>query len=98
MALLEKYNGDELIVNCSCGCDEGIHLKIDRFHPYYYSFLTYTNGKFYSEQVSGFVKKLKKIWAIIRNKDFYYSDIVMTKEDFVQFAKWINEKVEEYEQ
>ena len=32
-------------------------------------FMTYLSGNWYKEQ-AGFIKKLKKIWAIIRNKDF----------------------------
>ena len=44
---------------------------------------------FYTQQ-RPFFEKLKKIWAIICNKDFYYSDIVMTKEDFKEFKEWIN--------
>ena len=35
--------------------------------------------------------KLKKIWAIIRNKDFYYSEICMNREDFKVFREYINE-------
>lgn len=30
-----------------------------------------------------FGHKAKKILAIIKNKDFYYSDVKMTKEDFL---------------
>ena len=39
-----------------------------------------------------FFEKLKKIWAIISNKDFYYSDIVLTKDDFKEFKEWVNRK------
>lgn len=39
-----------------------------------------------------FFEKLKKIWAIICNKDFYYSDIVLTKDDFKEFKEWVNRK------
>lgn len=35
--------------------------------------------------------KLKKIWAILRNKDFYYSEISMSREDFETFKEYINE-------
>ena len=35
-------------------------------------------------------EKMKKIWSIIRNKDHYYLDIVMSKEDFQEFKEWIN--------
>ncbi len=29
MAVLTNSEEDELIVSCSCGCDEGIHIKLD---------------------------------------------------------------------
>ena len=49
------------------------------------------SGNWYKEQ-AGFIKKLKKIWAIIRNKDFYYSEIILNKKDWEEYKKWINEK------
>ena len=52
--------------------------------------MTYTNGNFYNEQGSGWRNKLKKIWAIIRNKDFYYSDVIMKKDEFIEFKDYIN--------
>ena len=52
------------------------------------------NGNFYKDQYGmlGILKeKLKKIWAIIRNKDYYYSDVVMNGEDFNRFKEYINQ-------
>lgn len=92
MAIFKNFNDDELIINCKCGFDEGIHFKICDYGDETYSFLTYINGHFYKEQGSSFVQKLKKIWAIIWNKDFYYSDVVMSKEEFKQFREWINSR------
>lgn len=91
MAVLKNFRGDELIVSCKCGCDEGIHFTIKDYGDGDYAFLTYTNGNFYSQQ-SSFIEKLKKIWAIIRNKDFYYSDILLTKNEFEEFKEWVNKK------
>ena len=98
MAVLKNVSGNELLVDCCCGCDEGIRLRIDPFDDNDYShycFLSYTNGSFYREQsdtiFAVIYKKLKKIWAIIRNKDFYYAEITMTKDDFEEFKKYINE-------
>lgn len=52
------------------------------------------NGNFYTGQGETVFrvirKKLEKIWAIIRNKDFYYSDILMTKDEFNEFREYIN--------
>ena len=89
MAILETKDNKEIMILCKCGCDDGIRIKIDtEFGDYAY--MTYVSGNFYNEQ-NGFFKKLKKIWNIIRNKDFYYSDIILSKEDFEEYKKWINE-------
>ena len=94
MAALKNKNGTELYIDCTCGCDEGIRFKVDKDDLDYYCFMTYTNGNFYNEQSTTmwrvFCKKLEKIWAIIRNKDFYYSDVVLTKADFDEFKEYIN--------
>ena len=95
MAVLKNKNGKELYVDCCCGCDSGIRFKIDKDDDLdYYFVMTYTNGNFYEEQsdtIWGVLYgKFKKIWAIIRNKDFYYSDLVMTKDDFDEFREYIN--------
>lgn len=85
-------NGKELIVSCSDECDEGIRIKIDEdsmeeINWKTYAFLTYTSGHWYKRC---FIEKCKKIWKIIRNKDFYYSEICMTKEDFERFKEYVN--------
>ncbi len=54
-----------MIITCSCQCDEGIRIKICKPNQYDkydtdYAFLTYLNGKFYSEQ-GRFKDKLRKI-------------------------------------
>lgn len=94
MATLKNKDGTELHIDCHCGCNDGIRLSIHKDDFDYYCFMTYTNGNFYSEQNETmwrvFRKKLEKIWAIIRNKDYYYSDIVMTKDEFDEFREYIN--------
>lgn len=91
MAVFKNFNEDELIIDCDCGCDQGIHFKIADFDDDNYILMTFTNGNYYKEQ-GPFLGKLKKIWAIIRNKDFYYSDVIMSKVDFERFKEWINRK------
>ena len=90
MATLKSKDGKHLYIDCMCGCDDGIRFKIDKDDYDYYCFMSYTNGNFYREQGGGWRNKLKKLWAIIRNKDFYYSDVVMTKDDFEEFKEYIN--------
>ena len=95
MAVLKTKDGKELHIDCRCGNDEGIRFRINSFDDFsHYCLMTYTNGHFYREQDDRIwkvlYKKLKKIWAIIRNKDFYYSEIVMNKEEFNEFRDYLN--------
>ena len=94
MAALKNKDGTELYIDCNCGCNDGIRIRINKDEFDYYCFWTYTNGNFYTEQCEAiwkiFRKKFEKIWAIIRNKDFYYSDVVMTKTEFEEFREYIN--------
>ena len=91
MAVLKNKDGKELYIDCCCGCDEGIRFRIDKTDDFdYYCFMTYTNGQYDGTMWDVLCKKLKKIWAIIRNKDFYYSDVIMTKDEFEEFREYIN--------
>ena len=94
MAALKNKDGTELYIDCTCGCNEGIRFKIDKNDFDNYCFMSYTNGNFYVEQSNtvwgALCKKLEKILAIIKNKDYYYSDVVMTKDEFEDFREYIN--------
>ena len=91
MAVFKNFKDDELIISCKCGCDEGIHFEIRGYKNGDYAFVTHTSSNYYREQCP-FREKLKKIWAIICNKDYYYSEVCMDKNDFEQFKEWINRK------
>lgn len=96
MSIFMNKDKTELIVTCGCGggagCGDAAHIKIN-FDDHDYAFISYMNGNFYKDQ-DGALRtlwwKLKKIWAIIRNKDHYYSDIVMNKEEFETFREYVN--------
>lgn len=94
MAVLKNKDNTELYIDCNCGCNDGVRIRVCKDDLDYYCFLAYTNGNFYTEQGETVLrvlrKKLEKIWAIIRNKDFYYSDILMTKDEFNEFREYIN--------
>lgn len=85
-----------MIVTCSCGCDDGVHIiKVNPEYDGSIACLSYVSGNFYKKQENTFLgvfkNKLKNIWSIIRNKDYYYSDILMSKEDFQQLKDYINQ-------
>ena len=95
MAVLKSKDGTELLVDCNCGCDDGVRIRIYNEEGFdFYCFMSYTNGNFYKEQDEKIFriicKKLKKIWAIIRNKDFYYAEVMMNKDEFNEFKEYIN--------
>lgn len=94
MAVLKNKGNDCLYIDCGCSCGDGIKFKIDKEDFDYYCFMTYTSGNWYNEQNETMwrvlCKKLKKIWAVIRNKDFYYSEIYMNKDEFADFKEYIN--------
>lgn len=94
MAVMKSKNSNDLVVDCRCGCDTGIRIRIDKDDEDSYCFLTYTNGNYYREQSDKLwcviYKKLNKIWHIFRNKDYYYSDICMTKAEFKEFQEYVS--------
>jgi hypothetical protein len=89
MATLKTSDNKEMILACKCGCDEGIRVRINDFDDSLYAYQTYISGNWCKEQGT-FFGKLKKIWAIIRNKDFYYSEICFSKEDWDEYKSWVN--------
>lgn len=102
MSVLRSRDSKELIITCDCGCDNGLHIRIDKHHidgldskTDTFAYATCLSGNWYRDQdmtVFDVIKlKLKKIWAILRNKDFYYSEISMSREDFETFREYINE-------
>ena len=83
------FNEDksELIATCKCGCDEGIHIRLDdELHKDYnldeYCYQSYIKNDDTVGYKGGKLKtKFKKIWSVITEKDYYYSDVIMTGKD-----------------
>ena len=102
MSILKSNNGKDLIVTCRCGCDGGLHIRIERDDPTWnidpeyetFCYVTCLNSNWYRDQGEKIWcvvwNKLRKIWAIIRSKDFYYSEILMNRKDFETFKEYIN--------
>lgn len=51
MAVMRSKDGKDLMIDCSCGCCDGIRLKInkDAEYPNHYFLMTYTNPNFYRD-------------------------------------------------
>lgn len=97
MSIMISENKKELIVTCGCGCDNAVHIRINDSSEEddCYAIQTYMNGNWYRDQENSVFKcigkKLKKIWSIIRNKDFHYSEILISREDFQRYKDYINQ-------
>lgn len=96
MSIMISKDKKELVVTCKCGCGDGFHtIKVEPDeHDDTYFIMSYISSNFYRNQNRCFSllkNKLKKIWSIIRNKDYYCSDVIMKKEDFQQFKEYINQ-------
>ncbi len=78
---------------CSCGCHDGVVLKIDRDTDGKMAFLSLVSDRFYSEQEGFFFRlgeKIKRIWRIIRNKEYCYFEIVLKEKDIEEFKGFVN--------
>lgn len=93
-SILKSKDGKDLIMTCTCGCEDSIHFTIDTSDPDFYCCMSYMSGNWYRDQNESardvFRRKCKKIWRIIRNKDHHYSDIHMRPEDFDLFREYVN--------
>ena len=97
MSVLMSKDRKELIVTCSCGCGQAYSICVDDSlqDDDYYAFLCFMKNNFQTEATmnpwKAFKIKMKKIWFILRGKDYCYSDTVMTKADFVELKEYINQ-------
>lgn len=95
MSVFMTEDKKELIVTCKCHCEQGFHIIVDKEDDDYYGFLCFMKGNFYTESNihpwRAFCIKMKKIWSILMGWDYCYSDTVMSKEDFEEFKKYINQ-------
>ena len=89
MAVFMTEDKTNLILDCKCGCDDAIKFKVDLedADADIIMFATLLTSKFYSKQENF----IKRIWGVIRNKDYCYGEVVLTKEDFRAFKKYINQ-------
>lgn len=103
MSILKSSDGDELLVTCTCGCGSMVSIRIEQYcrdvsdpsDNDLFVYCTILSGGLDKDQCQTIRdvlwQKIKKIWAIIRNKDYYYSEVCMRRKDFEVFREYINE-------
>lgn len=56
MAVMISDDKKELIINCKCGCEDTIHIRVDDTDKDsdYYAIMTYLNGNWFVIKMIGF--------------------------------------------
>lgn len=75
---------------CSCGCDDGVLLKAE-IDDWEIVELSLVSDSFYTHQknIMSFKEKCKRIWKIIRNKEYKYFYIIINKDDMKEFKDFV---------
>ena len=93
MSVMISEDKKDFIVDCKCGCCEGIRFRFDKDDEDWYLLLSITSGDFYNKQNKKWhtlKEKIKRIWFVLKNRDYLYCDIILSKKDFDEFKKLIN--------
>lgn len=97
MSVLLSEDKTEILLTCSCGCEDSIHIKLDPFDEDPecddVAIWTYMQNCRDASQVS-LKEKCKKIWRIIRDKDYWYSDVCLKKTDIEILVKYFQDMLQ----
>lgn len=89
---MKDKNNESCALYCSCGCTDGVILKVDKDDDWNTIELSLVSDNFYlhSQNKISFKDKLKRIWNIIKNEEYYYFDIMIEEEDLKEFKEFVN--------
>lgn len=86
-----KDNGNKrCVLYCDCGCENGVILKTENDENGYY--ISLVSDIYYTSHKTGwsrFKERCKRIWRIIRNKEYYYFEICIHGDDIKEFKKFV---------
>lgn len=89
MSVFTTENDNEIIIECGCGCGEGVLLSVCKDDSEYYFYQMVLDARWNTERY-GLLWKFKKLWAVLWNKDYLYSEAALTKDEFQKFKDWMN--------
>ena len=87
---------NEYITFCKCGCKNGVVLKA--YNDDHELSLQFVSDNFYLMQNKGKMslkEKLKRIWFIIRGKEYCYFDILIDERELPRFKEFVARLQEE---
>ena len=87
---------DNISVFCNCGCDNGFRIRF-RFEgddDLEYVYMSTITSGFVAHQIWGLhrmIRRIRAAWFMLRGKEYLLHDIVLTKEQWNDFVKTVNE-------
>lgn len=86
--VLRNKNETKILLTCSCTCGEGVVIDYDFADKEVV--ISAINSNWYRDQYGVFdifKKKLSRIWNIICGKDYQYSEIIISMDEWHEFLK-----------
>lgn len=91
--IMTNKEKDTIALLGSCGISEGVVLQVDScgndIDGYDISLVSDTYYLDHYTEKNRFREKLKRIWKILRNQEYYYFDIYVSAEDIKEFKKFV---------
>ena len=84
----------EILLKCTCGCSilALSRWEEDNFPPeYIISLYSITFGEKQNPIWHNIQDRLKMIWCAIRGKQFYFYDLIISKDQLEEFKKFVND-------
>ena len=94
MIYTNKEN-NELIISCDCGCGSGLlwnATKFDEEDEQYFVYLT--EHSWYAKQTGRIRPYIKRLWNALRGKEYYLTELVMTKSEVAEYADFLRRLIE----
>ena len=79
---------------CSCGCGNGLQIILRLDEDDHFAYINTLASGFYTEQRSiwkTIMHRIKAAWFMLRGKEFYLHEILITKYQWNDFVKAVNE-------
>lgn len=84
----------DINVFCTCGCGNGFQIIFRFEEDEDFAYISTLASSFYTEQrgIWATIKwRVKSAWFMLCGKEFYLHEIALTKEQWKEFVKTVNE-------
>lgn len=89
MAVLMSEDKKDIIFTCACHCNNSCRITLDEWDGNTFAYMVYSCASHFREH-NNRRRKAKKIWQILKGEDYCYTDLILTKEDWIVFKDWVN--------